>query len=329
MSRLQSIDGFSPRPVAEADRIDILAQRYLRSLQARNRAANTLNAYRRDLEQLAGFLAGRGITAAGNMTARLLEDFARALRDGQGNRPRTVARKMETVKGFVRFAVRHGVIPPQADPLIGAELDIAWHAEPPRPPETGSLMAMIRAIPSDTPQGKRDRALFRLMFDSALRLSAVIGLDVYDPMDPPRACVWPNGVIHYTAKGGAVKTAWCDDRTLAALDAWLAVRHAFERRETGPALFLSNRGRRMTRQTVHALIKKYGAAAGMPDVHCHLLRHRRIRDVLDATDDLKLAQDLGGHASISTTAGIYGTRSETATRQRLAGVPLEPEEGAA
>lgn len=317
---------FSPRHVIEPEALDAVAGRWLCRLAERGRAANTIAAYRRDLEQLAGFLQGRGVFSVRDITGRLLEDFMSALLGGEGNSPRTVARKMQSVEGFIKFAVSRGLIPAQASPLIGADLDVNFHAAPPNPPASEALLRLINGIPADSPQGLRDRALFRLMFDAALRVSGVLCLDVFDPDTPPVCTVWPNGVVHYRVKGGAIRTAWCDDRTLAALDAWLAVRHALAKRSTGPALFISNRGRRMTRANAHQLLKKYGRAAGLPAVHCHLFRHRRVRDVLDATDDVRLAQDLAGHGSVRTTLDIYGTRSREATRRKLAAVPLEPEE---
>jgi len=320
------IAAFTPRRVAEADALGSVAARWLSHLAERGRAANTLAAYRRDLEQLAGFLQGRGVESVRDITAHLLEAFLSALLGGEGNAPRTVARKMQSVEGFIKFAVARGLIPVQASPLLGADLTISFQSAPPNPPATDALLRLINGIPADSPQGKRDRALFRLMFDTALRVSGLLSLDVFDADAPPRCTVWPNGVVHYAAKGGAIKTAWCDTRTLAALQDWLAVRHALAKRDTGPALFLSNRGRRMTRGNMHHLIKQYGRAAGLPDVHCHLLRHRRIRDVLDATDDIRLAQDLAGHGSIRTTLDIYGSRSAAATRRKLAAVPLEPGE---
>ena len=157
-----------------------------------------------------------------------------------------------------------------------------WYATPPRAPAKEAVLAMIHAIPDSTPIGLRDRAMFRLMLDGALRVDALCGLDIYDAKNPPQNCIYPNGRVAYRNKGGRTKETVVDDTTLAWVERWLAVRGRFTRMWTGAALFLSERGHRMQRATLHARIKAAGAASGMPHLHAHLLRHCRARDLIGA-----------------------------------------------
>ncbi len=311
-----AVETFTPRAVTLPGDLAALCRQYLAHLSARGYADNTVRAYRRDLEQLVGYLAGRDLTLVQTVTTPHLDGFVDALICGEGNAPRTAARKLEGVKGLFRFAASRGLLTAENNPCNGLT-PIRFQAERKVAPELERLLAMVDAMPDGTALGIRDKAIFRLMLDSSLRVSGLLGMDVYTSDAPPRYTVRPSGVVTYRAKGGRTEESLCDDETLALLDRWLAVRPQFERDDSPPALFLSERGTRPTRQAIHALMKKYGAAAGMPQLHAHLLRHARIGDAVER-GDLHLANYLAGHKQMSTTANIYGAQSRERLRARLA-----------
>ncbi len=314
---------FRPRSVPLPGHMPVLLRMFLRELGAKQRSANTIAAYRRDLGQFLAFLQARGLTQIQEVDAATVEGFLMVLMGERGNSARTVARKLETVRSLYRFAARRRLVPEKGNAANLAEAP-KWHADPPPAPSTNAIMQLIAAIPGDTPIGVRDRAMFRLMFDGAMRISALCTLDLYDENQPPRHCIYPNGRVVYLNKGGRTRETVVDDATLRYIDRWLEVRMRFANSGTGNALFLTGQGGRMSRQTLHARIKEYGAAAGMPGIHCHLLRHRRARDVIDEAG-LASASYLLGHAQQSTTASMYNEGSAALLRARIRGSCRLPE----
>lgn len=312
---------FSPRTVRLPGDLGSLAEQHLAHIAMQGYSANTVSAYRRDLEQFAGYLAARDVTLIQIVTEEHITGFLHALLAGEGNAPRTAARKLESVRGLFRFAARRGLISPINNPADMAQPP-KWYATPPRAPAKEAVLAMIHAIPDSTPIGLRDRAMFRLMLDGALRVDALCGLDIYDAKNPPQNCIYPNGRVAYRNKGGRTKETVVDDTTLAWVERWLAVRGRFTRMWTGAALFLSERGHRMQRATLHARIKAAGAASGMPHLHAHLLRHCRARDLIER-EGLATASFVLGHARQSTTADMYGEHTADLLRARTRRAPLE------
>lgn len=302
---------FTPRTVTAPGELAKLCEQYLRHLQVRNLAANTVKAYQADLEQFAGYCISRDVLYVQHVTAQLLEDFAEALINGQGCAPRTAARKRETVKGFLKFAVSRNLLP--RNPADDAA-PIRFNTTPTIAPETDQLLAVIRAIPGDTLIGIRDRAFFRLLFDGACRVSGICALDVYRPDRPPANTVH-DATVTFTNKGGRIETNPIDDITQQYLDAWLAVRHRWAG-DNQPALFVNNRGNRITRAGMHDRCKVYGKAAGLPHLHLHLFRHRRTGDVYD-TLGARAAQFMAKHKNIETTMNVYGHHADPFMRAQL------------
>lgn len=312
---------FNPRAVRMPGDIAALAEQHLAHIAMQNYSANTVAAYRRDLEQFAGYLAARDVTLIQIVTEEHITGFLHALLAGEGNAPRTAARKLESVRGLFRFAVRRRLISAINNPADLAQPP-RWYAAPPAAPAKEAVLGMIHSIPDNTPIGLRDRAMFRLMLDGALRVDALCGLDLYDPKNPPQNCLYPNGRVTYRNKGGRMKETVVDDATLAWVERWLAVRGRFTRMWTGTALFISERGHRMQRATLHARIKEWGAASGMPHLHAHLLRHCRARDVIER-EGLATASYMLGHARQSTTADMYGEHTAELLRARARRVPID------
>lgn len=295
---------FQPRQVVLPGDINTLCVQYLLQLERRGRASNTIKAYRIDLEQFAGFMAGRGALLLQTVTARLLEDFIDALIQGEGVSRRTAARKFEVVRGLFKFAIQRGILNSIANP-VNDVTPISYTPLKVIAPAVAPLLRMIDSIPATHPGGIRDRAMFQLLFDSALRVGGLESLDLFNPDDPPQYTVWPSGKVFYRGKGGRTDMSCCDEETMEWLARWLKVRHHFERAGSPPSLFLSQRGGRISRAVLHNRIKLHGARAGMPKLHCHLLRHRRGGQVMD-TMGLRAANALLAHKNLSTTADVYG-----------------------
>ncbi len=308
---------FKPRTVLPAGTLISLCTMFLKSLQSMGRKQNTLISYKCDLEQFVGFAASRDIRLIMHVNDVLIEDWIQALTLGEGMLHRTAARKLETVKSFIKFCMRRNVL--AFNPAEG--IDIKFNVPRVIAPPEEKLLEVIDAIPTTGTENIRDRALLRIMFDGALRIGGLLGLDIYDEKDMPQTCVAPDGVVYYLAKGGDVKRTVVDETTLALLDEWMTTRKRFinyhKPASDRDALCLSRRGTRMTRAALHARIKKHGARVGMPELHSHLFRHRRLGEVYEKTGDLRLAADLGGHRSIQTFADIYGHNSGEVQRQRI------------
>lgn len=304
---------FTPRAVIGAGALVPLAQQFLRMLRLRNYRPNTLAAYKVDLEQLVGYLATRDVAYAEHITAPLLDDWVSALVHGHGMQPRSAARKVETAKRFLGWAEVRGAV--LRNPSAGMT-PVRFHAEPVMAPEHAVLMRVLDSVPRDTPIGLRDYAMLRVMYDGALRVGALVSLDLHDPVAPPVCRVDPTGIVYYRRKGGDVGEAAIDDATLAALGAYLAVRDTLRAGRDEAALFLSTRHGRITRHQVADRLRQLGEAAGVPGLHPHLLRHRRLGDMLER-DGLDTAFYQSGHRNRSTTVDVYGLPQRERMRHRI------------
>lgn len=315
---------FKPRVVHLPGELTALCQQYLAHRMLRKQQ-NTVLSDKTDLEQFVGYLSGRDIRFIQTLSAATITDFIDAMLYGHGLKARTVARKLTTVKSLFRYAITRGLIKRDSNPCDDLEA-IKFHQDPVFAPEVARFSALIEAIPKDSVTNIRDRAMFRLILSAGLRVGGMQSLDLFDPDNPPKYFVKSSGLVLYRAKGGEVKNTVCDAKALKYLDEWLAVRHAFERRDTGPALFLSSRGARVSRQGVRLRLIAHGERVGMMGLHPHLLRHSRANQVI-TTAGLHEANYLLGHAQMSTTANTYGHSMQEKLRQRvLVEVPVDVEE---
>ena len=311
-----SVMEFNPRSVALPGSLAPLAQNWLSNLVARGYADNTIIAYRKDLERWVGYLASRDITLAQLVTPLHVEQFIDALVNGEQLSPRSAARALNSVRSFYHWLEVQGIVTAVNNPLR-ADFKLRYEPRKVVAPSASKLLAMVDAIPADDPVNIRDRAFFRLMLDGGMRVSGVCGLDLFDESHPPAWHVSASGVVLYRAKGGRTEETVVGDATLEAIAAWLDVRHRLtRRRRPTQALFLSNRGGRVTRAGMHVRIKLHGKQAGMGFLHCHLLRHSRISDALER-GNLHLANYLSGHKNKSTTADMYGDQPRERLRNSI------------
>jgi len=279
-----------------------LIVRYLRQLTVElGRSPHTVAAYRRDLGAYARWLGDRGI---GTLTEPDVEAFVVALRDGTATgaplAATSVGRMLSAVRGLHRFALEEGLV---------AE-DVTRELRPPKPaarlpkaPTIEQTVALLEAAGGDEPQRIRDRALLELLYATGARVSEALALDVDDlaPVLHDDA-----GVIRLTGKGAKQRIVPLGGYARAAIEEYLVrVRPEFAAvaRKASPALFLGVRGGRLSRQHAWLIIRDAGTRAGLPPglLSPHALRHAFATHLLQGGADVRVVQELLGHASVATT----------------------------
>ena len=261
----------------------------------RGASANTLAAYRRDLAGYRDFLAARGVTTPDSVSRYDVAAWVAALQ-GAGLAPATVERRVAAAKSFHRFLV--------AESLAAREptADLPLPSVPDRLPDVVSIAEMDRLLSqpfAESPSGSRDRAILETLYGCGLRVSELVGLDVADVERSSR-------LVRVIGKGDKERVVPIGAAALRAIEEYLRdgrprLRTAHGRtRPDAAALFLSTRGSRVTRQSVHRLVRGYGRRVGL-ELHPHTLRHSFATHLLEGGADLRVLQELLGHADISTT----------------------------
>jgi integrase/recombinase XerD len=280
-------------------------RRYLQYLVVeRGLAANTVQSYERDLRRYADFLGRRGKREFEGVTALDVAEFRGALRAGDDeHQPLAVSsagRAVVAVRGLHAFAVRDGI----------AAQDPAREVAPPPPPKR-----LPKAIPLDAverildaagstddpdPRVLRDRALLEFLYGTGARISEATGLDV-DDLDH----LTQEPAVLLTGKGDKQRYVPVGRYAVRALDAYLvrgrpalAGRAA---RRPSPAVFLNARGGRLTRQGAWGILREAAIRSGESGVSPHTLRHSFATHLLDGGADIRVVQELLGHASVTTT----------------------------
>jgi site-specific recombinase XerD len=261
----------------------------------RGLARNTIEAYRRDLCRYEASLAGRGKARLGDITPADVAEFLAALREGDAEHEAlavsSAARAVIAVRGLHAFAAAQGL----------AETNPARDVPPPTPPrrlpkaitlaEVERLLAASGPGPDDPsadPRLLRDRALLEFLYGTGARISEATGLDV-DELHLDADPVVPVGSY-----------------AVRALQAYLvrarpALTAASRRISVSPAVFLNARGGRLTRQGAWGVLHAAAERARLPDVSPHTLRHSFATHMLDGGADIRVVQELLGHASVATT----------------------------
>ena len=264
----------------------------------RGRAANTLAAYRRDLEQYVAWLVEHGLTVGGVGRAdldRLVGD-----RRSTGAAPATVARQLAAIRMLHRFLAEEQLR--RDDPTADVE-GVKVPAGIPKPLSEAQVAGLLAAPVGDEPVARRDRALLELLYATGARISEVVGLAL-DDLDAE------TGLVRLYGKGSKERIVPYGRFAAAAVAAWLEpggrdalVPDRWARRGDAEALFLNRRGSRLTRQAAWAVVRQHGERAGIPtgELSPHVLRHSCATHLLDHGADLRVVQELLGHASISTT----------------------------
>jgi integrase/recombinase XerD len=264
----------------------------------RGLSRNTLDAYRRDLGRYQGFLGGRGIVDVARAGEADIAAFVATLSaseyaPGKGYRPSSVARALAAVRSFHRFLVLEGEA--EADPAEG----VARPKVPrnlPRPLTVDEVAALVAAPGQDGPVALRDRAILETLYGAGLRISELVALDV-DDVD------LEEGSVRAVGKGSKERIVPLGRLAVKALEAYLTrSRPALAAPRSRGALFLNRRGGRLTRQGSTNIIKDMARRAGIRKrVTPHMLRHSFATHLLEGGADVRVVQELLGHASLATT----------------------------
>jgi integrase/recombinase XerD len=269
----------------------------------RGLAANTLSAYRRDLARYSAYLAGQGLSSPADITRHHVTGFAQALSDGaDGGTPlgvRSAARTVVAVRGLHRFWALEGTTTadPASDvhpPMPGKRLPKAITVE--------EVTRILEAAGTDTATGLRDRALLEFLYSTGARISEAVGLDV-DDLSVQAAESGP-AIVRLFGKGSKERLVPLGSFAARALDAYLVRgRPLLAGKGKGtPALFLNARGGRISRQSAWTILKAAADKANISkDVSPHTLRHSFATHLLEGGADVRVVQELLGHASVTTT----------------------------
>ena len=265
----------------------------------RGLAANTLLSYRRDLRRYVDFLTGQGTRDLAGVVEADVAEFLARLREGDEDHlalsASSAGRAVVAVRGLHRFAHREGLTP--GDP--------AREVKPPVParrlPKAISVEDVERLLAaagaSQTPLAMRDQALLELLYGTGARISEAVGLAV-DDLDRG------SGLVRLDGKGGKQRMVPVGSYAQRAVEAYL-VRGRPALASTGrgtPALFLNSRGGRLSRQSAWTVLRSAAERAGLTvEVSPHTLRHSFATHLLDGGADVRVVQELLGHASVTTT----------------------------
>ena len=259
-------------------------------------AANTLAAYGRDLRRYLEHLGG--VDRLGDVSEAQVAGFLAALREGDADHPplsaSSAARAVVAVRGLHRFAARDGLV----------DSDVARAVRPPAPPRrlpkaisVDDVERLLEAAGFDgTPLALRDRALLEVLYGTGARISEAVGLDVDDLLE--------RDAVVLRGKGGKERVVPVGSYARKAVDDYLVrARPALAAGGRGtPRLFLNARGGALSRQSAWTILGVAAERAGLAtQISPHTLRHSYATHLLDGGADVRVVQELLGHASVSTT----------------------------
>ena len=284
-------------PSAEAA-LDVRAEEFLAWLAVeRGRSPRTIEAYRRDLLRYRGHVADSG-RSLDDVEAVDVIGFIRALQH-EGLAPSSVTRTLVSVRGLHRFLVAEGHR--SDDPSADVEIPSLPRGLP-KALSVAQVVSLMDAVVGDEPSARRDRAVLELMYGTGCRISEAGSLSLPD-VD------LHDGLVRVTGKGAKERIVPLGRCAAEALERWLAPegRGVLEparwaRRGDADAVFLNRRGGRLSRQGLWLIVRRHGDAAGIGSLLTpHVLRHSCATHMLDGGADIRIVQEMLGHASISTT----------------------------
>ena len=282
--------------MTDADLLPLEVEEHLTWLAAeRGRSRNTLAAYRRDLRAYVAWLDGRPLD---DVTPATLESYVGHLRTS-GRAPASVARALVAVRSLHRFLAEES----------GASSDPSAAVDVPRVPRglpkalsEAEVESLLGAIVGWDARARRDRAILEVLYGTGVRISELVGLSLGD-LD------LEGGLLRAFGKGSKERLVPLVGLARQAMEEWLSPsgRAAMEperwaRRGDADAVFLNARGGRLSRQGAWLVVRRYGDLVGLGDrLTPHVLRHSCATHLLDHGADVRVVQELLGHASISTT----------------------------
>jgi integrase/recombinase XerC len=256
----------------------------------RDVSPHTLAAYRSDLAQLLAFVVrekGAAISAT-EVDHLLLRRFLAGL--AKGTKKSSIGRKLAAVRSFFRFLQRRGIIENNPAELVATpkkEKRLPFHLD------IDQVTTLVEAPQADQKYAVRDRAILELLYSSGLRVSELTGLNIGE-LD------LRVGMVRVTGKGGKERIVPVGSRALEAVQAYLELRLVAA--EGNDALFLNTHGGRINRRSVTRIVDMHVARiAAFKRISPHTLRHTFATHMLEGGADLRVIQELLGHASLSTT----------------------------
>jgi integrase/recombinase XerC len=282
--------------------------RFLQYLRVERGASDlTIKSYREDLEALIEYLLdshGGRLPHPGRLSTLELRGYVGALHEADYSKA-TIARRLASLRSFFKFGQREGWVDenpakPLRNPRLGRSL--------PHFLSTEEVARLLSAPPADDAAGLRDRAMLETVYSAGLRVSELVGLNLFD-LD------FAGGLLHVRGKGKKERLAPVGSYAERAIRDWLDVRvvkPSLQRDDGDEPIFISRVGTRITTRSVGRMIEKYLKQTGLDSrTSPHTLRHSFATHLLDRGADIRSVQELLGHKSLITTQ-IY-THVSTAT----------------
>ena len=263
-------------------------------------AQNTTENYQRDLKQLLTFATEQDIGEWNKLADHHLRFYV-AQNHRRGLSGKSQQRKLSTVRTFFHYLIREGHA--KANPAIGLAAPKTAKRLP-RTLDTDQMSQLLDQRPaSNAPSNQwhttRDQAMLELLYSSGLRLSEIVGSNI-------PSIDWDDATIRVIGKGNKERVIPVGSMALKAIKRWLSVRDQLPLKKQviscPQALFLSERGDRLSARSVQTRLTQWARSKGLPGkLHPHMLRHSFASHLLESSQDLRAVQELLGHADISTT----------------------------
>ncbi len=256
----------------------------------RGLSANTIEAYRRDLERVAAWAQAERRKDLLSLSREDIREFLRWMSE-QGLEAKSMARCIVALRNFFKFLILDGVL--KSDPTISLERPRSWQALPKfLSIEEVNLLLEQPDVTRDI--GVRDRAILEVLYATGLRASEVVALRLGD-VDVDK------GLVICLGKGRKERLVPLGRSAIEWVLKYLPIRQRWLGQKTSPWLFISPRGRPLTRQALWKLVARYGRMAGLGRVVPHMLRHTFATHLLEHGADLRSVQMMLGHSDLSTT----------------------------
>lgn len=271
----------------------------------RGLAANTVEAYARDLAGFAAFLTGQGANRVEAVDQLTIRSFLTGLTE-QGLSARSRARSLSAIRGLFRFLAQENVVPDNPTELIDAP---KYRSEFSHALTIEEVTGLLEATDPTNPLGLRDRAMVEVLYGSGLRVSELIGLTM-------TSLDLKVGLVRAYGKGGKERLAPLGQTAIHWLSDYLdQARPTLLKGRVSEFVFLNRSGKPMSRQAVWKLLKTLGRKAGLTSpVYPHALRHSFATHLLGGGADLRSVQLMLGHVDISTTQ-LYTHHTTTALKR--------------
>lgn len=286
--------------------METLLERFLDDLRARRNASPyTLKNYRTDIGQFLCYCRAHGVTAITQVDRAFLREYLAVLGE-QGYVKASIIRRLAELRSFGSFLVREGILDRNPFRMVGAP---RMPRRLPRCLTVAEIEALLSVPDPSTPQGLRDRAIIEVLYGAGLRVGELVSLNVED-VD------FYSAQVRVVGKGQKERIALLGQMAVQALRLYLQIgRPALVGQRPTSALWLNRQGGRLSARSVALMLRRAGRLAGIrTSVSPHILRHSFATHLLDGGADIRVVQELLGHANLTTTQ-IYTHVSQSHARE--------------